>query len=601
MKKVLFSVSNKSGLTKFAGHLLKKNWQIISTGGTFKELKKEFPTDMVISVEDYTNSDEFIGGRVKTLNPIIHGGILAKSDQFDEIIERGIDPIHMVVCNLYPFEDTVSSIGVTEDVAIENIDIGGVTMLRGAAKNHKRVTVVSDPNDYYMVMEALDAHNNEIPENLRRDLAISAFKMTAVYDSKIAEWLSNGEYQSRHYEKVSNLKYGCNPHQSNSAVWNIRSTTAKSSVAERSSPFEVLNGNPSYINYLDAIGSWQLVNDLSKLSGYPAAASFKHTSPAGAAIGAIPLTKEEELAYEIENKVLTSQALAYVRARNGDPKSSFGDFIACSSPIDIQTAKVIKNVVSDGIIAPSFTDEAFDILKKKKGGNYIMLRGTAHSGHYRGVEFRELYGMALSQQPDHYTSINHQPDESTIEDFGLNTDTDGYGEFDTNERLDILVANVSLKYAQSNSVAFATNGQIVGLGCGQQNRVDCVKLAGAKSETYFYRLANSDLLLKWKSEGFKKQERVNKMYDTIDNFKETLKSPFSNGANGANGANDVVKSLVLASDGFFPFADNIHVAKKYNVTCIVQPGGSNADLDIDSVCKQLNIKHIKTGKRLFYH
>jgi phosphoribosylaminoimidazolecarboxamide formyltransferase/IMP cyclohydrolase len=451
-------------------------------------LQEKFGKKNVMSVEDYANCKEVLDGRVKTLNESIHAGILARKNQLHELVEHNFYPIDMVVCNLYPFGRIVSEPNCSTEVALENIDIGGVAMLRGAAKNYKRVIVVNDPKDYNFVQNSLRLNGNDIPENDRKSLALKVFKKTAYYDSLIAEYFSKGTFKTRFYEKTGDLKYGCNPHQNNSAVW-------KSS-DER--PFELLNGNPSYINYLDAIGSWQLVNNLEKLTGHKAAASFKHTSPAGAAISAVPLSKSEQLAYGVSQKYLSPQALAYVRARNGDPKSSFGDFIACSSTVDLETAKIIKGVVSDGIVAPEYDIDAFNILKSKKGGNFIVLKADPKFSNTQTEEFREMFGMAISQKPDPFLLPQKNPRELT------------------QEELDQLVAKVSLKYSQSNSVAMAKNGQIVGLGCGQQNRVDCVILAGLKSEIWHYRLQNAGLLKSLKKSFPKKQDRINKIFELIE-------------------------------------------------------------------------------------
>ena len=566
MRRALISVSNKSGLKPFAGYLLKRNWEIVSTGGTYKTLLDEFGSDNVKSVEEVTESREFLGGRVKTLNETIHGGILAKPSQLSELVERNITPIDMVVANLYPFEETIASPECTPEQAIENIDIGGVTMIRGAAKNHERVTVVTAPDQYDTLTFHMEANDGEVPKEVRLDQALQAFKLTSEYDARIAEYLSQGKYKARSYEKDNDLKYGCNPHQKNSAVWYIRGSK---------SPFSVENGSPSYINYLDAINSWQLVRELFLATGLSSAASFKHTSPAGAAV-CKPLTVEEELAYEVTMESLggSDQALAYVRARNGDPKSSFGDFIACSGVVDIETANVIKNEVSDGIVASDYHEEAFRVLKKKKNGNFIILRANSNFENKQSEEFREMYGMALSQQPNHrdHCELLHDIKQSSV-------------------RENLLVANIALKYAQSNSVAIAKNGQIIGLGCGQQNRVDCVKLAGTKADTWHYRQKYAYVLEEWKKQGIKRQARVNKMFDMIEQWPDDHDPLERN-------PNDVI---ALASDGFFPFPDNIERAAQYGVTKILQPGGSTADSEIEKACAEHGIEQFHTGRRVFYH
>jgi phosphoribosylaminoimidazolecarboxamide formyltransferase/IMP cyclohydrolase len=208
-KLALISVSNKTHLKTIASGLAHRNWNIISTGGTYNELRKlTYLKDHLKSVEDHCKSQEFLGGRVKTLNEVVHGGILARSDQLSELITRGISPIDMIVCNLYPFEKVISDPSTTYDEAIENIDIGGVTMLRGAAKNHKRVSVVTDPSDYTKILELLDENGNEIPVEHRSKFALKAFKTTAQYDSCVSEYLSKGDFTVRMYNKTNKLKYG---------------------------------------------------------------------------------------------------------------------------------------------------------------------------------------------------------------------------------------------------------------------------------------------------------------------------------------------------------------------------------------------------------
>jgi len=585
-KLALISVSNKFGLIPLAEGLFKNNWNIISTGGTYKTLLEKFGKhNNLMSVEEHCNTKEFLDGRVKTLNETIHGGILAKPGlQLLQLRERGIKPIDMVVANLYPFASITRIENNLLEDAIENIDIGGVAIVRAAAKNYERVTTVTDPSQYNTIMQELQV-KGDVSADVRRHFAVQAFKLTAEYDACIAEYLSGGKFKGRMYEKVIDLKYGCNPHQTPAAYWRI----LESSVTKQR-PFEILNGKPSYINFLDALNGWQLVGELSKSTGLPAAASYKHTSPAGAAVGDVPLSTEEYDAYRMDTffdnaakgalkqspRSLVPETLAYVRARNSDPKSSFGDFIALSSNVDLNTARYIRNEVSDGIIAPSFDKDALDLLKTKKQGHFIILRTDDFAPNTATDEFREMSGMALSQQPNYFQDITQLEWFRDVSDPRV--------------KRDILIGMAALKYAQSNSVVIVKRGQVIGLGCGQQNRVDCVKLAGEKSKVWHIRLANGDLLRKWKSAGTKGQSLTNYMYDAIDTQNPELLPAVYND-----------EPVVLVSDGFFPFADNIRVAKQYHVTHIVQPGGSTADDEIDSVCDKLNITQYKTKKRIFYH
>lgn len=596
-KLALISVSDKSGLLKFADHLIQNNWRIISTGGTYSALLNEFGNRMnkmpqnqklIQSVEEYCKTTEFLGGRVKTLNEHIHGGLLAKTSQLAELTLKGFTPIDLLVANLYPFSKVINSTGgCTMEDAIENIDIGGVAMLRGAAKNYERVTVVSDPADYEGVIEMLSKNNNDIPLDARKTFAVNTFKLTAEYDARIAEYLSGGTIKSRMYTKSSNLKYGCNPHQSNASVWKISGDNYPNT------NITTLNGKPSYINYLDAINGWQLVTELHAVTGFQSAASYKHTSPAGVALGAYQLSQEESLAYRVEPKCLSEQALAYIRARNGDPKSSFGDFIACSGIVDVDTANYIKNEVSDGIIAKGYTPDALNILRKKKSGSFIILQGptkeTSRDSYvpvHPKEEFREMGGVVLSQQPNY-------PDAKWYTGFLLNNITSTISNDTTARQMwyDSVLSLLTLKYTQSNSVSLVTRGQTIGIGCGQQNRVDCVKLAGEKSKIWHQRQTQEafELINKWKLEGIKGQNLTNKLYDYFE-----LSSNLSGECNKK-------MSIVLASDGFFPFDDNVIKAKEYNVTHIIQPGGSTADAQIEETIKKLGMTQLKTGKRLFYH
>lgn len=315
-------------------------------------------------VSAITNAPEMLGGRVKTLHPAVHGGILARDIESDEndLAEQKIAKVDYVVCNLYPFKETVAKVNVTIDEAVEEIDIGGVTLLRAAAKNHKRVTILSDPRDYSDFLKELEA--GAITDASRKQYALKAFEQTADYDSAISGFFRK-EYAGNGQQQLS-LRYGTNPHQKPASAYMVQGQL----------PFKVLNGSPGYVNLLDALNAWPLVKELKQALGFPAAASFKHVSPAGAAIG-VPLNEKERKVYmvdDIKGIETSGLAQAYARARGADRMSSFGDILALSDIVDVPTAKIISREVSDGVIAAGYEPEALDILSKKKGGKYLVLQ-----------------------------------------------------------------------------------------------------------------------------------------------------------------------------------------------------------------------------------
>jgi phosphoribosylaminoimidazolecarboxamide formyltransferase/IMP cyclohydrolase len=327
-----------------------------------------------------------------------------------------------------------------------------VTLLRAAAKNYDRVTVVCDPKDYSLVLSELKdslEKNGKASTSLetRQKLALKAFAHTAEYDDAISGYFrrsfaGNGKEQMY-------LRYGANPHQKPAQV----------SMTGQDLPFQVLSGSPGYINLLDALNAWPLVKELQEATGYPAAASFKHVSPAGAAIG-LPLSDIEKSVYFVTDMELSPLACAYARARGADRMSSFGDWIALSQECDVSTASIISKEVSDGVIAPGFSPEALEILKKKKSGKYCVLKMDPKYVPSM-VEKRTVYGLTLEQKRNDLlingslftnvvTKSSKIPEESIR---------------------DLVVATIALKYTQSNSVCYAKNGQVVGLGAGQQSRI----------------------------------------------------------------------------------------------------------------------------------
>lgn len=620
LKQALFSVSNKDRILEFAGFLLKDNihlkkfnsWNIVATGKTYDHLTsvtygednrnaKKRLYNRITPISELTGASEMLEGRVKSLHPSIFAALLARKDQDVELKQYNIDPIDIVACNLYPF---------IENPSIENIDIGGVALIRAAAKNFERVTILTDPSDYEECINLMKKHDGEIPLNYRKEMASLAFKRTCMYDAAIAEHFNQGDFKVRAYHKIQPLKYGCNPHQKDAAVWKLissYSSLVNYRIASSNPPFmELIHGNPSYINYLDAFNGWGLVNELKHATKQPAAASFKHTSPAGAATfshtsHSPQLTREERIAYFIEpDRVLSPLQTAFIRARNGDPRSSFGDFIACSDKIDVDTALLINREMSDGIIAPDYDQEALSILKKKKKGNFIVMKGHTTSNAKEEEEFRELpggCGLVLSQQPNLAETFNVGVMYDCFNNSAPNLGSGNYLKkfLETNmlgEGLDYLVANICVKYAQSNSVAIAKNAMLIGMGSGQQSRLGCIQIAGEKSRIWHARLKLTDDLLRMKNPDLPRhlmtrQDRINHIYKLIEEMPAESKVVQMSGS--------------LASDGFIPFVDNIETAAKYGITHIIQPGGSIADEEVQKACDEYRINMIRTGVRFFTH
>lgn len=594
--RALISVSDKAGIVEFATFLSSKNVELLSTGGTAKKLREAGLA--VIDVSDYTGSAECLDGRVKTLHPKVHGGLLGvrgHPKHEKEMEEHGIGKIDMTILNLYPFEATVAK-GAEFEQCIENIDIGGPSMLRSTAKNHAFTTIVTSPDQYEEVQNVMGEKGGTTLE-LRKRFAARAFSLSAAYDSAIASWFTSelGETSptiARVYKPEFPLKYGCNPQQKPAKI---------SSLLNSKLPFDVLNGVPGYINLLDAANAWQLVKELRDATGLAAASSFKHVSPAGSAV-AVPLTDVECAAYEVTPDAaakLTPVALAYLRARNADPMCSFGDFAAVSDIVDEETALILKKEVSDGIVAPGYTADALEILKKKKGGKFIILEAVA--GYDPGsIEYREVFGMTFSQKRNDVVITKDHMKEVVTTKKDL---SDG-------AIRDMIVASICIKYTQSNSVGFAKDGMMVGVGAGQQSRVDCVKLAGRKVCTWYLRQHSKVLGLKFK-QGVKRQDRVNARVRYIEGdftpeervrweaqfevvpepLTESEKDDFMSATAG----------VTISSDAFFPFRDSIDHVSKVGVSYVVQPGGSVQDAQVTSACDEYGMTMALTRVRLFHH
>ena len=396
--------------------------------------------------------------------------------------------------------------------------------------------------------------------------------------------------KKQNYLQQFELKYGCNPHQKPAAIHSLEGHKL---------PFSVLNGQPGYINLLDALNAWQLVQELDEVLGLPAAASFKHVSPAGAAVS-VPLNDILKEVYDCKDLELSQLATAYIRARGADPLSSFGDFISLSRKVDVNTAELIRKMVSDGIIAPGFDDDALKLLKEKKGGKYLILQADTE---FRApeTEFREVYGVGFSQLRN-TVKIN----EKSL----LTEVVTGKKQLSAAARRDLILASITLKYTQSNSVAYALDGQMIGIGAGQQSRVDCTKLAGSKAETWFMRQHTKVRNLPF-HEQVSNVERTNARILCIDGGMtdpelRAWKSKFSAPVEALPQEEKStwlakLKGVSLSSDAFFPFRDNIDQASKRGVNFIVQPGGSNRDEEVISASDEYEMVMAFSGIRLFHH
>ena len=394
----------------------------------------------------------------------------------------------------------------------------------------------------------------------------------------------------RSYHPLFPLKYGCNPHQQPSALLSTRQSPL---------PFEVLNGRPGYINLLDALNAWQLVWELDQSLNLPAAASFKHVSPAGAAVSA-PLSDVLEEVYDCQNKDLSELAVAYLRARGADPLSSFGDFIALSRKVDLSTAKIIRTQVSDGLIAPAFEPEALEILKAKKGGSYVVLQADPE---YTAPdeEFREIYGVVFQQQRNHLLlNAENLLGELVTENKNL----------PTNAQRDLVLAAITLKYTQSNSVGYALDGQMIGIGAGQQSRIDCTKLAGRKADLWFLRQHSKVRSLPF-ADGVKAVDRTNARVAYIEGEMTPPEKqawlqlfhqppPLLDSEQKQEWLTQL-QGVALASDAFFPFRDNLDQASRHGVKYVVQPGGSNRDEQVITAANEYGMTMAFSKIRLFHH
>ena len=541
IQRALISVSDKSGVVAFAGALVDMGVEILSTGGTSKTLADAGVK--VRDVSDFTGFPEMLDGRVKTLHPKVHAGLLFRRDDAKHIAtmkEHRLDGIDLVCVNLYPFEATVAKPDVTFEDAIENIDIGGPTMLRSAAKNHAAVTVVTDPADYDVVIAEMKANQGETTPVLRRRLAQKVYAQQARYDGAIAKYLagqiSGGDAASPlvlAWPRGETLRYGENPHQE--ATFYRDPNPAEACIAWA----EILHGKEmSYNNYLDADAALESARELA---GAPGVAIIKHSNPCGFATG-------------------TSLAQAFEAAWSGDPVSAFGSVIAVTQTIDMATAELCAGRFIEVIIAPDYAPDALAFLRaKSKNLRILKLHKPLEAGR-PAPQFRQINGGMLVQDRDlglaeRWVSLTATPfpdEKRALGEFGIK----------------------AVKRIKSNAIVIVREYapgcfMLLGMGAGQPNRVDSLcKLAVPRAE-----------------------ENINRMIESNQSYGE---SP-------AAFRDRIIGECVLASDAFFPFPDSIECAAKAGIRMIIQPGGSKKDEDVIAACDQYGIAMAFTGMRHFYH
>ena len=536
IKRALVSVTDKTGVVEFVKALEDEfGVEVISTGGTARVLSEAGVK--VVPIEQYTGFPEMMDGRVKTLHPKVHGGLLARRDDpkhMAEAAEHGIGMIDLVVVNLYEFEKTVAKPDVTYADAIENIDIGGPSMLRSAAKNAASVTVVVDPEDYDGILDEMRSHNGATTLATRRELQLKVYETTALYDTAIATWLADqldaeeGDAEAESdlpdefgvwLEKADDLRYGENPQQA-AAVYRFADEFAELGSSEH--PLvgaEQIQGKPlSYNNYLDADAAWNLVREFDE----PACVILKHQNPCGSAVA----------------EDITS---AYDRAFACDPKSAFGGIIACNREVPYELVEHFadenKQFV-EVIIAPGFSEDAKARMAKRPN---LRVLATGGVGKTPELEMRSIDGGVLVQRVDR---VVEDPATFTVPTKRKPTD---------DEMAELLFAWKVCKGVKSNAILISRGKAGIGMGPGQPNRVDSALLACERAEDYCER------------EGVERG------------------------------------SFACASDAFFPFRDNVDVLAEHGVTCIIQPGGSKRDDESIEACDEHGIAMVFAGARHFRH
>ncbi len=518
MKRALISVSDKTGIVEFAEKISNLGIEIVSTGGTYKTLA-DAGID-VINISDVTGFPECLDGRVKTLHPNIHAGILAmrsNEEHMKQVKELGVDLIDMIVVNLYPFKQTILKDGVKLEEAIENIDIGGPTMLRAAAKNYQDVSVIIDPFDYDKVIDEIK-NTGKVSVETNFYLAAKVFNHTAHYDTLIANYLRDKagiekypKTLSMTFEKVQDMRYGENPHQKAAFYKEVGNGNGMLTGIKQ------LHGKElSFNNINDTHGALELLKEYDE----PTIVACKHSNPCGVA--------SADNIYD-----------AYVKAYNTDPVSIFGGIVVSNRIIEKNTAEEISKIFLEIVLAPGFTDEAMEVLTKKKNIRLLELENVEKKQPDNAFDVKKVSGGVLVQDID-----NELLDEDDIKVVTERKPTD-------KEMEDLLFTWKIVKYAKSNGIAIGKDKQSVGVGPGQVNRIWATKQA-------------------------------------IEHGVEQL-------------GEDVVKGAVLASDAFFPFDDCVHAAAEAGITAIIQPGGSVRDQDSIDACNKYGIVMVFTGMRHFRH
>lgn len=511
--RALVSVSDKTGLVPFVTELRRLGWEIIATGGT-ERLLRENNID-VINISEVTGFPEICDGRVKTLHPKVHGGLLGRRDlpsHVAQLKENGIEFIDMVCVNLYPFRQTIAKPNVEFADAIENIDIGGPSMLRSAAKNCAAVTVVCDPQDYNLVLDEIRT-NGDTTKETRLRLSAKAYTHTAEYDMCIATYMRRqaglSEKLFLEYDILQPLRYGENPHQRANFYVDHNASASYSLAHARQ-----LHGKElSYNNIQDADAALRMVRDFH---GTPFCVGVKHMNPCGAAIG-------------------RDVVEAWTKAYEADTKSIFGGIVATNQEINIEVARLLKPIFLEIIMAPHFTDEALELLTTKKNLRLIEVDMDSVPAEPE-MQYKSVTGGLLAQDED--IAMARLADEMTVTE-----------KHPTREELvDLQFGLKIVKHVKSNAIVVVKNGQTLGVGAGQMNRVGSAEIALKEAQ-----------------------------------------------------ANGHTEGLILASDAFFPFDDCVTLAHEYGVTAIVQPGGSVRDEDSIKKCNELGLTMLFSGKRHFKH
>lgn len=516
--KALISVSDKTGIVEFAKELQELGIEIISTGGTHKAL--EDAGVKVTGISEVTNFPECLDGRVKTLHPNIHAGLLAmrsNPEHMKQLQELHIDTIDIVVVNLYPFKQTILKDGVTREAAIENIDIGGPTMLRSAAKNYQDVAVIVDPRDYGNVVEELKA-KGQVSLDTKFYLCSKVFEHTAHYDTLIAAYMRKERHDeslpetfTMTFEKVQDMRYGENPHQKAAFYKEVRKADGLLSSAVQ------LHGKElSFNNINDTNGALELLKEFEE----PAVVACKHANPCGVGTA--------DNIYD-----------AYTKAYNADPTSIYGGIVVMNREVDEKTADEINKIFVEIVAAPSYSEKALEALKSKKNIRLLLIENIMHKQDENAYDLKKVAGGILVQTID----------SKLMSDEELKTVTKKSPT--EQEMKDMMMAWKIVKHTKSNAITIVKNGQSIGIGPGQVNRIWACK-------------------------------------QSIEHAVEFL-------------GEGSLKGAALASDAYFPFSDSVEEAAKAGITAIIQPGGSIRDSDSIEACDKYNISMVFTDMRHFKH